>query len=565
MRKVALVFILAVVAPSLVLAGLALRSLRDQRLASERQETLLAEAAAAELARLVEGCLDTVLREFSAEVDQLVGTNPPVQVSTSFDQQIRDRWPTAGVGFVVTLTGNCLSPSLFAEPDARRFRLENELFLCSNESVEVVWNSPKGRINLTDLDQVQRAKSPAVFASSPGNPSARQARNFRDIVGEAPAGSVARFVQDNLHILFWHRNPADPSVVFGAQIQLSRLLPRFKETFRLDPALAPRFTAVLRDDTQRSTLFTGIADAFAPPARPAAAADIGEKLPHWRVEIFRSHPGASLAAIRTQQFTIALLVGLLLLAMGVGSWLIGLDLRRQLQLAQQKTDFVSNVSHELKTPLTSIRMFAELLDKDPDLHPDRRRRFTAIIQSEASRLTRLLDNVLDFGRLEQNRHPNRRVSTNLVAVIRDAAETCRPQLAAAGIELQLDLPPDEPATRLDADPDALAQILFNLLSNIEKYAAQGGLARIRLDVTDPQALHLFVSDRGPGIPRGCEERIFEQFYRAHDSLASGIPGSGLGLALTRRLVGLHGGSITAANTSEGGARFHVRIPREHAA
>ncbi len=557
MRKVGLVFILAVVAPSLLLAGLALRSLRDQRFAAERQETLLAESTAAEVARQVESKLDDALREFAAQTDALIGTNSPAAASTAFDESLRTRWPQASVGFVVTLAGNCISPSLFAHPEGRKFRIENEQFLCNAESVEVVWNSPKGKVNLTELDSLQRTKTPAVFASSTDVVARKPARNFRDIIGTSPDGTVARFVQDELQILLWHRNPGDPTVVFGAQLQMASLLPRLAGVLRFDPALGDRFAALLRDDSQR---VAGLSKGSAPPpvgSRPMAAADIGDKLPHWRVEIFPSHPGMAQAAVRAEKLTIALLVGVLLLAMGIGSWLIVQDLQRQLLLARQKTDFVSNVSHELKTPLTSIRMFADLLDADATLDPVKRRKFVQVIQTEAARLTRLLDNVLDFGRLEQNRHVHRLRPTNLVEVIGDTCDACRPQLEVAGIRLDLELP--EHAVTLEVDPDALAQVFYNLLSNVEKYAASGGLACVALHC-DAGRIRITVTDRGPGIPAGACERIFEQFFRAHDSLASGIPGSGLGLTLARRLVELHQGTLDAENLPTGGARFTVTLP-----
>jgi two-component system sensor histidine kinase KdpD len=106
-------------------------------------------------------------------------------------------------------------------------------------------------------------------------------------------------------------------------------------------------------------------------------------------------------------------------------------------------------------------------------------------------------------------------------------------------------------------------VLFNLLSNVEKYAATGGVAEVAVQPS-PDAVRIIVSDRGPGIPAGCEERIFEQFFRAHDSLASGIPGSGLGLALARRLVELHRGTLVGTNRPDGGAQFVVTLPRAKA-
>lgn len=553
MRKVALVFILAVVAPSLLLAGLALRSLRDQGLAAERQDTLLAEAAATEHARQVEAALDDALRSFSRATDGLLALAPNAEVPADFDESIRKRWPAADVGFAVSVGGSCIVPHLFGRPEARQFRLENERFLCNAESVEVVWNSPKGKINLTELDSAQRQKSPAVFAS--GSDSSRPARTFRDIVGTTtPSGSIARFVQDELQLLFWHRHPSDPSILYGARVSLHALLPALTNAVRPGPALA--HAALLRDDSGSPVAV--FPATFKPAqARPIAAADIGEKLPHWRVEVFALDPARRTEAVRTARLTIALLVTLLVLAIGTGSWLIAADLGRQLRLARQKTDFVSNVSHELKTPLTSIRMFAELLDDGAAADPDKRRRFTAVIRNEAGRLSRLLDNVLDFSRLEQNRRSLHLADIDLAAILRNTAEACRPQLESAGVTLQLHLP-NQPVP-IQADADALAQVLYNLLSNVEKYAASGRAAHLTLQA-QPNSRIITVTDLGPGIPAGSEERIFEQFYRAHDSLSSGIPGSGLGLALVRRLVTLHGGSVQAANAPDGGAVFTVTLP-----
>src|SRR4029079_19712539 len=126
------------------------------------------------------------------------------------------------------------------------------------------------------------------------------------------------------------------------------------------------------------------------------AEEVGEVLPDWQLGVFLLNPGRLGHTARTLKLVIGLLVGLLVMAIGVGGWLIVRDLNQQLRLARQKTDFVSNVSHELKTPLTSIRMFSELLGEGRVTDPERTRQYLSIISAESSRLTRLINNVLDF-------------------------------------------------------------------------------------------------------------------------------------------------------------------------
>lgn len=567
MKKVALVFVLAVFVPSLVLAWLAVRSLRDQQLVLERQAALLAEEAAEGVVRSVGVKLTEIRGDFTNRTERLLESPaaPAAQapladfadIRTRFDEQLRAEWPLAAVGFAVSFTGECFSPSMFGSAEARGFRLANEQFLCNRESLEVVWNSPKGRIPLRDLEQGVQ-KSQQVFAQNSAAPAPANAseRSFRDLIGNERDGAVARFVNDQLNLLLWYRPPANPFLVFGAQLKPAVLRARLAEAVRLEPAVAPDFAAVLLDDDRQPV--GSVPPRFDTTGRRAlAAAEVGDVLPHWRVAVFARDPARISAAATTTRLTVGLLVTLLTLAIGVGSWLIAADLRRQLTLARQKTDFVSNVSHELKTPLTSIRMFAELLAEDRVAEPTKQKQFLGIIGAESARLTRLINNVLDFARLERGEKTWQFSALDLRDVVREAVEACRPQLEAVGITLSCEHP-TEPVP-VSGDRDALAQVVVNLLSNVEKYAANGHEAAVRL-VQERDGFALEVLDRGPGVPAGCEGKIFEQFFRAHDSLASGIQGSGLGLTLARQIARAHGGDVTYSRREGGGSVFTLRLP-----
>lgn len=242
-----------------------------------------------------------------------------------------------------------------------------------------------------------------------------------------------------------------------------------------------------------------------------------------------------------------------------GLWLARTARRERLD-AMRKTDFVDNVSHELKTPLAGIRLSAELLAEGRLPEGPRRDRALRSILSESDRLERLVGNLLDFGRLERGRRrfDLRRVDlADLVeARLREAPSD---GAAADGASARFSfLRPDRAPVAL-ADPDAVRQILENLLENAAKYAPDGGPPEVLLDGAGDSA-ELVVADRGPGIPRGFEEKVFERFFRIDDSLNRKTGGSGIGLALSRGLARGMGGDLRCRRRPGGGAEFVLTLP-----
>ncbi|MBN8245951.1 MAG: HAMP domain-containing histidine kinase [Verrucomicrobia bacterium] len=579
MKKVALLLILAVFVPSLGLAWLAVRSLRDQQIVLERQQYLLLQGVADQLAQGVNEDLTERQAEFAAQVESLRADRDSLQMARQFDAELKTRWPLAEVGFAVTLEGQILNPSPLDGEAPREFYLANSAFLGNRESVEVYWNTPKGTVSLSAAPRqdpappafskqnaLKRAVVPqqAAGGGGEGDSSSRvlvSEAEFRQLVGDSSDGTLARFVDNRLRLMFWHRSPAVPSLVFGAQVSLTGLVAGLAPRLRLSPELSADAAVALLDDGARPLVVAP--EGFRPPSwkRPFAATEIGESLPHWEIAVYLRDPEQAGRTARTLTLTLLLLVGVLVSVIGTGGWLVVTDLRRQLKLARQKSDFVSNVSHELKTPLTSIRMFAELLGEDRVTDPARRREFLGIIGTESARLTRLINQVLDFARIERGERTWSFAPVDLRDVVREAVETCRPPLEAAGVVLRL--PPMAEPIRVSGDRDALVQVAVNLLSNVEKYAARGGEVVIELgDGAPGPGVHLRVLDRGPGVPAGWEERIFEQFVRADDSLTSGIPGSGLGLTLARQMARAHGGDIHCTRRAGGGTCFTLTLPRQ---
>jgi signal transduction histidine kinase len=359
--------------------------------------------------------------------------------------------------------------------------------------------------------------------------------------------------------MFWRRSDRDPQLVFGAQLDLARVTEQLRQLVSDEPTLRDEICLALLDDNAKPVALS-YPNFNANWKHPFVATEVGEALPHWEVAAYVLNPGRIDRLAHVVTLTLALLIAVLLLAIGIGSWLIVTDLNRQLALARQKTDFVSNVSHELKTPLTSIRMFSELLAEGRVADPAKQRSYLHIITAEAARLTRLINNVLDFARLERGEKKYNFATCDLAVIVRDAANSYRPHLENNGFSLECDLPPGQLQVR--GDCDALAQIIVNLLSNAEKYSTERKEITIqtaRRDGPLPCA-EVKILDRGPGVPRGSEEKIFEKFYRAHDSLSSGIQGSGLGLTLARQIARAHGGDVVYEPREGGGSCFCLRLP-----
>jgi signal transduction histidine kinase len=377
---------------------------------------------------------------------------------------------------------------------------------------------------------------------------------FRQLCGNGNEGTFARFLQNKLNVLFWYRSPREPALIFGSQLQLSKLIDGLRGLIRGGAGAQSEICVALLDDSGKPVQ-TSREGFSANWKAPFVSTEIGEALPHWESAVYLVDPGRLARSVRALQWTLTLLVAALVTAISLGGWSIVSNLRRELKLARQKTDFVGNVSHELKTPLTSIRMFSELLAQG-GVTEAKRISYLHIIAAEAARLTRLINNVLDFAALERGRK-YRLEDCEVCGVVREALEAYRPHLEENGFSIRIDLP-DKPLPAR-GDKDALVQVVVNLLSNAEKYG--GDKKEIRIEAAKAGGcIEVRVMDRGPGVRRGYEARIFEKFFRAHDALDSGAQGSGLGLTLARQIARAHGGDLEYTPRAGGGSCFTLRLP-----
>jgi signal transduction histidine kinase len=224
--------------------------------------------------------------------------------------------------------------------------------------------------------------------------------------------------------------------------------------------------------------------------------------------------------------------------------------------AERRNNFVSAVSHELKTPLTAIRMYGEMLRDGLVASDQKRGEYYRTISDESERLSRLIDNVLEFSKLEKGGNELALVAGPVGPVLEEVAETLRPHAEKEGFRLRIEVEEGLPAVRFHRD--ALLQVLFNLVDNAMKYARGATSREVVLEARrEGDGLAVSVRDFGPGVARRHLRRIFEPFYRGENELTRTTKGTGIGLALVRELADRMGGSVSGGNAEGGG--FQVTI------
>jgi signal transduction histidine kinase len=252
-----------------------------------------------------------------------------------------------------------------------------------------------------------------------------------------------------------------------------------------------------------------------------------------------------------------IVLGALSALMVSGIWLTYRNVSREMNLARLKSDFVANVSHELRTPLALIRLYAETLELGRLTSKEKYQEYFRIIREESERLTALINNILDFSRIEAGRKEYEFKETNLADLVRSTLDSYRFQIEQNGFAFEEHISGDIPP--LTVDREAIARSLLNLVNNALKYSKDQKYIGVSLYQANNR-VNLEVRDRGIGIPLNEQEKIFEKFYRCGDPLVHNIKGSGLGLALVRHIARAHGGEVLVESTPEKGSKFTIALP-----
>ena len=232
------------------------------------------------------------------------------------------------------------------------------------------------------------------------------------------------------------------------------------------------------------------------------------------------------------------------------------------QLDRMKDEFVLTASHELRSPLTSVQGFAELLMLERDKLAPAQADTVEIILDNTRHLVRLLNDLLDLARSDAGRLAIKPAPSDVARLVEDAVRTMRSQTESAGQELSEEIEPGLP--QVSVDRDRIRQVLVNLLTNAHEYSPEGATIRVTTALRGAE-VEIAVSDDGPGMAEDQLEHIFDRFTRGDAGLTQHVGGTGLGLAISKSLVELHGGTLEAASTSGLGSTFYIRLPAISAA
>ena len=350
------------------------------------------------------------------------------------------------------------------------------------------------------------------------------------------------------HVLYWRRLPMDSQdltslPVVGCEVDRSALIAALIEDLPTDRLENGRIA--LRDESTYPIYQWGHYDP-GNDANPAAEIPAPPPFESWRLAYFvPDRVGLPHNTGAVFSLTAALLAvgGLTVLLGGYFYWAH----TRELRDAEQRVSFVNQVSHELKTPLTNIRMYAELAENK--LHPDdtAAQECLGVVVAESSRLSRLIQNVLTFAKQQRGTVPLHGALVNPDEVIRTTLESFQPALAEAAISSDIELACPE---AMQIDRDVLEQILSNLIGNVIKYAAEGKILRVRSQQSGRE-ITVEISDQGPGIPDRWQHKVFAPFSRVSDRVTDGVAGTGIGLSIARQLARQHGGNLTLVKADHG--------------
>ncbi len=383
---------------------------------------------------------------------------------------------------------------------------------------------------------------------------------MQEVIGKEREGALGRFLEDGLHLYLWYRPQVLDSKIFWVELDLKEIRQGVQGIIKgATFADSEGFCLALLDD--EGGLIGKNRESYEGDwSKSLVSTEVGSILPRWQVAAYLINPKELMLSARNLRLTMLLLVAVLIIAIGIGGWLIIKVTSREMHLARQKTDFVSNVSHELRTPLTSIRMFSELLGRVGEVDDAKRVEYAGIIDSETGRLTRLINQLLDFSKMERGGKRFKFESLSVESLVSETVENYRHSLEADGGTLIFHQGTGTENLQVKGDKDALSQIILNLLSNAEKYGGTSPEVEVEVEEVSAEAsIEIRVKDRGAGIDRREVAKIFEKFYRVDDSLASGIEGSGLGLSLARQLARAHDGELSYRRRPGGGSCFVLSL------
>ena len=368
----------------------------------------------------------------------------------------------------------------------------------------------------------------------------------------------------------WNRNPAERLPTVSRRFVLGRhtLLWRTEESQAVIVAIAPPLLRMWAEKAMRSAGTTdplsllaatgeplvGPAPAVKPAVVRSPATETG--LP-WTLALSPGNSSQQQQEFAVRRRLLSLGLAAIILLLAGSSYVLWRVIQRELAIARLQTEFVSTVSHEFRTPLTSLRHVTELLEEDDDMPRDRRRSFYAALSRNTERLHRLVESLLDFARMEGGRKPYDLRPVDATELTAQVVSDFRKEVEPRGFTVELEAEPS--ALPLRADAPSLTNALWNLLDNAVKYSPERDSVRVSVR-RHRSGVAISVQDHGLGIPRREQSEIFRRFVRGEQASRLGIKGTGLGLAMVSHIVQAHGGAIELESEEGSGSTFRLVFP-----
>ncbi len=367
------------------------------------------------------------------------------------------------------------------------------------------------------------------------------------------SGWLPWLAENRFFIIGWVQTKKEGSI-FGVELELMTILSRLVTEL---PEINSKNAAYALTGENSQILHQSGAFPINNNQKPEFTLQLSNLLPHWGISVYidRNRGTTNKGFI----YISCLLLAIFVTAIISGGVLLTRQTQRSFKDAREKTTFVSSVSHELKTPLTSIRMYAELLQAGRIKQPEKISHYLSVIVTESQRLTRLVNNILDFGRLEEGKKNYNMENLELSSLLNEVVNIHKLRIAQSGLKLEVSIP--DKRIPVHTDRDAIEQVILNLTDNAIKYAGMGEKLIISVDESDPDFYNINLCDFGPGIPTEQTEKIFEKFHRVDNSLTSKQPGSGLGLSIARRILRDLGGDLQYMPGEKSGSCFIIKIRR----
>jgi signal transduction histidine kinase len=531
--------------------------IRSEEQNAKRQIATLAEGRLLEIIRSVDDVMSSQYRTIKQKLEP--DSRTPDASLPEYLMSMERTEPHVRRIMWVSARGQLLHPQSPLSTNGNEFLLYNELSLMARQRppvpIEIRRQSTNNELGFPTASRIQSsqrndlqigAKAQKTISQTSPSTSSPEPENSR-----LNSPWQVSYFDEGLQLVFWNVRP-DGSAT-GCWLERARWIADLVAILPdVDPDTTDGATALV--DENGTVVYRWGASSVAMD-RPIAEAPLKEPLAAWRLRYFLpENQSATSTWLRFWPWALALsTVAFALLALGL---YVTLATTQQLRLADQRVSFVGQVSHELRTPLTNIRLYAEMASRDltlaePAVHRIAER--LQVIDSESKRLSRLISGVLEF--MQSKNKELALTWQNVVPddTVRQVLTQCAISLERSGIVVTTMLT----ANRLvEMDSDALEQILVNLISNVEKYAASGKSMHVSTSIDD-DILTLQVRDAGPGIPPRFSKRIFQPFFRMDD--ANTAPsGTGLGLTIARNAAKRHGGTLDLL-TSQDGAHFRLQL------